>query len=130
MSVPLILSGKEVSQSVYESLEDRIASLNSQNIIPGLAAVLVGDDPASHVYVRSKTKIFNSLSLHTETFRFSSDISEGDLLEAIGKFNLDSSFHGILVQLPLPKHINSQHILRSIRPDKDCLLYTSPSPRD
>ena len=119
MSVPLILSGKEVSQSVYESLKDRIASLNSQNIIPGLAAVLVGDDPASQVYVRSKTKIFNSLSLHTETFRLSSKISDGDLLELIGRLNVDSSFHGILVQLPLPKHINSQHILRSIRPAKD-----------
>ena len=119
MSVPLILSGKEVSQFVYENLKDRIASLNSQNTIPGLAAVLVGEDPASKVYVRSKTKIFNSLSLHTETFRLSSDISDGDLIELIGRLNVDSSFHGILVQLPLPKHINSQHILRSIRPDKD-----------
>ena len=118
MSDPLILSGKEVSQFVYESLKDRIATLNSQNTVPGLAAVLVGDDPASQVYVRSKTKIFNSLSLHTETFRLSSEISEGDLLELIGRLNVDSSFHGILVQLPLPKHINSQHILRTIRPDK------------
>ena len=59
MSDPLILSGKEVSQFVYESLKDRIGSLISQNTVPGLAAVLVGDDPASQVYVRSKTKIFD-----------------------------------------------------------------------
>ena len=119
MSVPLILSGKDVSQVVYKSLKDRIEFLNSQKTVPGLAAVLVGNDPASQVYVRSKTKIFNSLSLHTETFKLSSEITDGDLLELIGRLNVDLSFHGILVQLPLPKHINSQRILRSIIPDKD-----------
>mgnify|MGYP001393874310 FL=1 len=119
MSEPIILSGKEVSASVYESLKDKIEDLRKNQIIPGLAVVLVGEDPASQVYVRSKTKIFKNLNLHTETFRLSSDVSEESLLYLIKKLNQNPLFHGILVQLPLPKHINSNSVINAIAPHKD-----------
>ena len=76
---PLILSGKEVSASVYDSLDQKIKSLRKNNITPGLAVVLVGEDSASQVYVRSKTKTFNKLSLFTKTYRLPSDSSENEL---------------------------------------------------
>lgn len=119
MSEPIILSGKEVSASVYESLKDKIEDLRKNQIIPGLAVVLVGEDPASQVYVRSKTKTFKNLNLHTETFRLSSDVSEEPLLSLIKKLNQNPLFHGILVQLPLPKHINSNSVINAIAPHKD-----------
>ena len=119
MSEPIILSGKEVSASVYESLKDKIEDLRKNQIIPGLAVVLVGEDPASQVYVRSKTKTFKNLNLHTETFRLSSDVSEESLLSLIKKLNQNPLFHGILVQLPLPKHINSNSVINAIAPHKD-----------
>ena len=119
MSEPIILSGKEVSASVYESLKDKIENLRKNKIIPGLAVVLVGEDPASQVYVRSKTKTFKNLNLHTETFRLSSDVSEESLLSLIKKLNQNPLFHGILVQLPLPKHINSNSVINAIAPHKD-----------
>ena len=83
MSEPLILSGKDVSQSVYQSLLNRISSLKDQNITPGLAVVIVGEDPASHVYVRSKTKKFKQLHLTTESFKFPDSTSEDELLKLI-----------------------------------------------
>ncbi len=119
MSQPLILSGKDVSLSVYENLKDRISSLKEKRIIPGLAVVLIGDDPASQVYVRSKTKKFNQLNLHTESFVLSAKTSESALLELISSLNQNENFHGILVQLPLPKHIDSQKVLEAIDPKKD-----------
>ena len=119
MSDPLILSGKDVSQTVYENLKGRISFLKSKNIIPGLAVVLVGDNPASQVYIRSKTKKFNELSLNTESYRLPIDTSENDLLDLINHLNQDNQFHGILVQLPLPNHIDSQRVLETIDPKKD-----------
>ena len=119
MSEPIILSGKEVSASVYESLKDKIENLRKNQIIPSLAVVLVGEDPASQVYVRSKTKTFKNINLHTETFRLSSDVSEESLLSLIKKLNHNPLFHGILVQLPLPKHINSNSVINAIAPHKD-----------
>ena len=119
MSEPIILSGKEVSASVYETLKDKIEDLRNNQIIPGLAVVLVGEDPASQIYVRSKTKTFKKLNLHTETFRLSSDISEGSLLNLIDELNQNPLFHGVLVQLPLPKHVNPDKIINAIAPHKD-----------
>ena len=119
MSESLILSGKEVSASVYDDLSDRIGALSDNDIIPGLAVVLVGEDSASQVYVRSKTKTFNKLKLHTKTYKLPSNITEKILLDLISKLNQDSNFHGILVQLPLPKHIGSDKIINAILPQKD-----------
>ena len=116
---PLILSGKEVSASVYDSLDQKIKSLRKNNITPGLAVVLVGEDSASQVYVRSKTKTFNKLSLFTKTYRLPSDSSEKELLELIDNLNKNNLFHGILVQLPLPSHIDSDKVINTILPSKD-----------
>ena len=119
MSEPLILSGKDVSQSVYKSLLNRISILKDQNITPGLAVVIVGEDPASQVYVRSKTKKFKQLNLNTESFKLPDSTSEDELLKLIHSLNKNDQFHGILVQLPLPKQINSQRVLETIDPKKD-----------
>jgi methylenetetrahydrofolate dehydrogenase (NADP+)/methenyltetrahydrofolate cyclohydrolase len=119
MSEPLILSGKDVSQSVYKSLLNRISKLKDQNTTPGLAVVIVGEDPASQVYVRSKTKKFKQLNLNTESFKLPDSTSEDELLKLIHSLNKNDQFHGILVQLPLPKQINSQRVLQTIDPKKD-----------
>jgi methylenetetrahydrofolate dehydrogenase (NADP+)/methenyltetrahydrofolate cyclohydrolase len=119
MSEPLILSGKDVSQSVYKSLLNRISILKDQNITPGLAVVIVGEDPASQVYVRSKTKKFKRLNLNTKTFRLLDSTSEDELLKLIHVLNENDQYHGILVQLPLPKQIDSQRVLETIDPKKD-----------
>ena len=119
MSEPLILSGKDVSQSVYKSLLNRISILIDQNITPGLAVVIVGEDPASQIYVRSKTKKFKQLNLNTESFKLPDSTSEDELLKLIHSLNKNDQFHGILVQLPLPKQINSQRVLQTIDPKKD-----------
>ena len=119
MSEPLILSGKDVSQSVYTSLLNRISNLKDQNITPGLAVVIVGEDPASQVYVRSKTKKFKQLNLNTESFKLPDSTSEDELLKHIHVLNENDQYHGILVQLPLPKQIDSQRVLETIDPKKD-----------
>ena len=119
MSESLILSGKEVSASVYDDLSDRIDALLDNDIIPGLAVVLVGEDSASQVYVRSKTRTFNKLKLHTKTYELPSNVTEEKLLSLISELNDDPIFHGILVQLPLPKHISSDKVINSILPQKD-----------
>ncbi len=114
-----LLLGKAVSQAAYADLEDRIEKLRSQGILPGLAVILVGDDPASQSYVRSKERRFASMNLVSETFRFGTDLSEVELLGKIVELNKDDRFHGILVQLPLPKHISEQKVIETIDPEKD-----------
>ena len=114
-----ILSGKEVSEAVYENLQPRISKLKQKGITPGLAVVLVGDDPASQVYVRSKGRKFNKLDLFSETFVLPADIDESSLISKIYKLNNDDRFHGILVQSPLPKHLDYNKILLEVSPKKD-----------
>ena len=115
----VILSGIEASKALYSSLEDRISRLKNHSITPGLAAVLVGNNPASEIYVKNKTKKFEALGLKTDLFRLNEDVSEHELLSLIDKLNSDDKFHGILVQLPLPKHIDSEKVLNAIIPTKD-----------
>ena len=120
MAETQILSGKVVSEAVYAGLEDRIDSLKSNHsAVPGLAAVIVGDDPASQVYVRNKTRRFSKLNLHSETIRLPEETSQEELLTTINTLNNDPVFHGILVQLPLPKHIDSEVVIHAIAPHKD-----------
>ena len=119
MSDLLILSGKDVSSSVYKGLSERIHALREKGITPGLAVVLVGEDPASQVYVRSKTRTFKKLDLFTQTYRLPKDTSQDELLGLIKELNNDNSYHGILVQLPLPKHIESDKVINAIDPKKD-----------
>ena len=114
-----ILSGKEVSEHVYSQLKTRVDSLKKINIQPGLAAILVGSNPASKIYIKMKTKRFHGMGMKTETFKLSVDVKESHLLELIEKINNDPNFHGILVQLPLPKHIDSKSVINSIHPRKD-----------
>ena len=114
-----ILSGKKVSSSFYTSIKPRIDSLKSSDIIPGLAVLLVGDNAASALYVRNKTKKFNELRLYSETITFSDSVSQDEIISKIQELNLNQSFHGILVQLPLPDQINDDIIINSIDPKKD-----------
>ena len=119
MSETQVLSGKKVSRYIYESLAPRIKTLKNNNIIPSLAAVLVGNNPASAVYVRSKERQFSNLKLHTKTFRLNQDSTELELLHLLDHLNHDDQYHGILIQLPLPRHMDAQKILWSIDPRKD-----------
>lgn len=114
-----ILSGKEVARNVYDHLGSVISDLSSRGTVPGLAAVLVGDDPASHVYVRSKTRRFKKLGLYSKTFHYPANVDEQLLVDEIVRLNDDSGFHGILVQLPLPEHLDSQRVLYEVSPEKD-----------
>ena len=114
-----ILSGIEASHALYDSLHDRIHALKEGGITPGLAAILVGEDPASQIYVRNKTKRFDALGLKSDLYRLEASVSEQELLDLIAKINADDSFHGILVQLPLPKHIDSDKVIHAIDPKKD-----------
>lgn len=114
-----ILSGKEVSEAVYNNLLPRISKLKQQGITPGLAVILVGDDPASKIYVRSKSRKFKKLDLFSETIQLPADIDEVSLISKIHDLNNDSRFHGILVQLPLSKHLDTNKILFEVNPNKD-----------
>ena len=114
-----ILSGKDVSNATYQALRSRIEALKSQSIVPGLAVLLIGEDAGSQIYVRNKTKKFTDLGLYSNTFQYSSSISQEDLLSKIRELNNDDRFHGILVQLPLPKHIDKYKVLSAMDPKKD-----------
>ncbi len=119
MAESQILSGKTVSQHVYSQLDPRIKTLINKNIIPGLAVIIVGENPASRVYVNSKTKRFKDLGLFSKTYNFHESSKEDELIRQIKSLNNDQRFHGILVQMPLPKHINEEKIIRHIDPTKD-----------
>ena len=114
-----ILSGKDAAQAIFDSLKPKILSLNKRGVNPGLCVILVGDDTASKIYVRTKTKKLKSLGLVSETISLSEDVSQEKLIKIIDDLNKDTNYHGILVQLPLPRHINSQKIISAISPRKD-----------
>ena len=114
-----LLKGKPVSNHIKSSLSKLISNLKEDGIVPGLAAVLVGDDPASHVYVRSKSKVFESNDCFSKTYKMSKNSSEVEILDLIDKLNNDNRIHGILVQLPLPNHLDSKKILNKVNPSKD-----------
>ena len=115
----ILLKGKPVSDSIRLSLEARVQSLIETGIVPKLAAIIVGDDPASQVYVRNKARAFQKLSCESQTYRLDSKSSEKDVLTVIDRLNNDPSVHGILVQLPLPNHLDSKAILHRVSPNKD-----------
>ena len=119
MTASKVLSGLDTAATVYESFNDRIKVLSTKGVVPGLCVVLVGEDPASQIYVRTKSKKLKSLGLISETIRLDADVTEQKLLSIIEDLNANSKFHGILVQMPLPEHINSQNVINSINPAKD-----------
>lgn len=114
-----ILYGKPVSSQLRQELETEISQLSKLGITPGLAVVLVGEDAASQVYVRSKSRAFKKMSCYSETFNLPADTSETELCALIDELNASPKFHGILVQLPLPAHLDSKIITRRILSEKD-----------
>jgi len=115
-----IISGTEIAKQIREELKQEIAELNEKhNLVPGLATVLVGEDPASQVYVGQKEKTCIALGIYSERHDLPVDTGEEDLLALVNKLNKDQKIHGILVQLPLPKHINETEVLFAIDPKKD-----------
>ncbi len=115
----LLLEGKPVASFLKEQFKHDVEALAKKGIVPGLAAILVGDDPASQVYVRNKQNAFKRLHCYSETFKLPKETTELELLQLIDSLNEDPKFHGILVQLPLPRHINSRNVLLRISPEKD-----------
>jgi methylenetetrahydrofolate dehydrogenase (NADP+)/methenyltetrahydrofolate cyclohydrolase len=114
-----VLDGTAIAKTIREEVASEVARYNGSGRRPGLAAVLVGEDPASAVYVRSKGKACEEAGMYSLTIRLSADTSEAELLDTVDRLNADPKIHGILVQLPLPKHIDSEKVLRRIDPDKD-----------
>ncbi len=115
-----IISGTEIAAQIRQELEQEIAELRDRyDVTPGLATVLVGEDPASQVYVGQKQKTSLALGIYSERHDLPAETSEEELLALIDRLNEDSKIHGILVQLPLPKHVNETRILHAIDPKKD-----------
>ncbi len=115
-----IISGTEIAKQIREELKQEIAQLRERhNLMPGLATVLVGEDPASQVYVGQKEKACEALGVYSDRHNLSSNISEVELLTLVDQLNKDPKIHGILVQLPLPKHFNETEVLYAIDPKKD-----------
>lgn len=114
-----LLSGKIVSEQIRKEIREKTQKLIAKGIKPGLVVVLVGDDPASAVYVRSKGKACEKAGIISETINLPETISENDLLKLIEQLNINPQYHGILVQLPLPAHINEMKVIELINPLKD-----------
>jgi methylenetetrahydrofolate dehydrogenase (NADP+)/methenyltetrahydrofolate cyclohydrolase len=115
-----IIDGKKVSAHIREQIKDNVTRFKQdRGVTPGLAVILVGDNPASMVYVRNKHKARLECGINSFEITLPADVSEKDLLAEIARLNADSSVHGILVQLPLPKHISEDNVINAIDPDKD-----------
>ncbi|MBV5307353.1 MAG: bifunctional 5,10-methylene-tetrahydrofolate dehydrogenase/5,10-methylene-tetrahydrofolate cyclohydrolase [Desulfobulbaceae bacterium] len=115
-----IISGTEVAKEIREELKVEVAGLlENHGVVPGLVTILVGENPASQSYVAAKNKTAHALGIHSEQVTLAADTSEADLLDLVDKYNKDAKIHGILVQLPLPKHINEANVLYAIDPEKD-----------
>jgi len=113
------LDGKKIAEQIKDEVASEAAALNADKITPGLAAVLVGEHPASQVYVRNKTKTCQQLGMHSEQINLSADTTTEQLLEIVDSLNRSDDIDGILIQLPLPDQIDDQLILNSVLPEKD-----------
>ena len=114
-----LIDGLALSRHMRAHIAQEVKTLQSQGATPGLAVILVGEDPASQVYVRNKVKACEEAGFHSKLEKYPSHLSESALLDRIHSLNLDDRIHGILVQLPLPSHLNAQKVIESISPDKD-----------
>ena len=114
-----IIDGKQVAARCREELKQQVAALRARGIIPGLAVILVGEDPASQVYVRNKHRACEELGIHSEQYTLSADTDRQTLLDLITELNGREEIDGILVQLPLPGHLDAKEILSAIDPAKD-----------
>ncbi|WP_066916661.1 bifunctional methylenetetrahydrofolate dehydrogenase/methenyltetrahydrofolate cyclohydrolase [Streptococcus sp. DD12] len=118
--VMTIIDGKKIAQDMRTRLADKVQDMKAKaGIVPGLAVIVVGDNPASQVYVRNKERAALAAGFHSETIRLPEKTSEADLLEVVEQCNQNPSIHGILVQLPLPDQINDKKVLLAIDPHKD-----------
>ena len=115
-----LIKGKEIAAQIRKEIAHDVEKLNNEKgIVPGLVTILVGENPASESYVRAKQKTAHELGFYSIQENLDANISEQDLLDMIEKYNADDKIHGILVQLPLPKHIDENKVLYAIDPDKD-----------
>lgn len=114
-----LINGKEIGSKIRESIQQEVQDLIEKGITPGLAVILVGEDPASQTYVKNKEKTSLELGIHSELIKLPAETTEQELLAQIEKLNADPAIDGILVQLPLPKHINEQLVIEAIVPEKD-----------
>jgi len=113
------MDGKAIAEAIRAELKAEVADLAERGVQPGLAVVLVGDDPASHVYVRMKGKACDAAGMHSETIILPESTPEQDVLATVDRLNADPAIHGMIVQLPVPAHIDDQRVLRRIDPRKD-----------
>lgn len=114
-----IINGKEIGQEIRKSVAERVAQLKEKGVTPGLAVILVGDNPASQTYVRNKQKSCEAIGIFSELVKLPQEVTEQELLEQIRSLNNRNDIHGILVQLPLPKHIDEDKVIATISPEKD-----------
>lgn len=114
-----VLDGAALGKTIRQEVTDEVAALKKKGLTPGLAVVLVGENPASEVYVRNKGLACTEAGMHSVTVKLAATVSEAELLATVDQLNRDPAIHGILVQLPLPKHINSDRVIHSINPGKD-----------
>lgn len=115
-----LIKGKEIAAQIREEIKQEVETLKSEgSVTPGLVTILVGENPASESYVRAKQKVSHDLGFYSVQENQPIETSEADLLKLVDKYNRDEKIHGILVQLPLPKHINDTNVLNAIDPDKD-----------
>jgi len=114
-----VISGSETSRTIRAEIAEEVVALRAEGIVPCLTVVLVGDDPASEVYVRSKTQACQEVGMEGRTLRFPADIQQDELFGVVDGLNADPEVHGILVQLPIPEHLQYKTVLERIHPDKD-----------
>ncbi|NLW25409.1 MAG: bifunctional methylenetetrahydrofolate dehydrogenase/methenyltetrahydrofolate cyclohydrolase FolD [Clostridia bacterium] len=114
-----IINGKEIAKKLREKIKNEVQELKGKGITPGLAVILVGDDPASQVYVRNKEKACQEVGIYSEIHHLSETISQSELINLIDKLNTNPQIHGILVQLPIPAHLNEKEVIERISPQKD-----------
>ncbi|MCM3665441.1 bifunctional methylenetetrahydrofolate dehydrogenase/methenyltetrahydrofolate cyclohydrolase FolD [Mesobacillus subterraneus] len=115
----IIIDGKEIAKKTKSEIVGQVQEMKTQGMTPGLAVILVGDNQASRTYVNSKQKTARELGMHNVLIEYPESITEQELLAKIDELNNDENIHGILVQLPLPGHINETHLIEAISPDKD-----------
>ena len=114
-----LIDGRAIAEKVYADLRHDVSELKARGVTPGLAVILIGDNPASRTYVRSKDKMCRELGLHSAKLELPASITQSELLARVEEFNRDSSIHGILVQSPPPEHIDEAAIVRALDPRKD-----------
>lgn len=114
-----LIDGNALSRQLRTQVSERVAALKAQGLTPGLAVVLVGDNPASQVYVRNKVKACEDTGMHSVLEKYDASLTEAELLARVDALNNDPAIHGILVQLPLPAHINAHKVIEAINPAKD-----------